>query len=177
MLKLATPADLPYIVGLSKKHADELGFLPREAMAAYLSRARVTLALENGDPCGYFLTGAYAPQLRIFQACVQLDARGLGHARDLLGGLIARAAVAGTTKISLHCRDGLASNAFWAACGFTHGGLILGGAARRKIVCQWELSISDALHNAALPYARDFLRHLRPGAIERNGTSACACVA
>lgn len=177
MLTKATPSDLPYIVSLSKRHAEELGFLPREAMAAYLDRQRVTLARENGEPCGYFLTSALQPQTRIFQACVQLDARGLGHARELLGDLIAQAAIAGSSKISLHCRDGLASNGFWSACGFTSAGLILGGAARRKIVHVWALSIADALDNPALPYAGHFLRKLRPGALERARSTPGTCIA
>src|SRR5258707_1628099 len=106
MIQKAIATDLPYIVSLSKRHADELGFLPRAAMASYLDRQRVTLARENGDPCGYFLTSGLQPQIRIFQACVQLDARGLGHARELLGDLIARAAISGSQRITLHSRDG-----------------------------------------------------------------------
>lgn len=165
MIERASLPHLPYIVHLSKLHAEELGFLPREAMASYLERGRVTLARENGEPCGYFLTSALQPQTRIFQAAVQLDARGLGHARTMLGDLIARAAIARCTRITLHCRDGLASNGFWTACGFTGAGLILGGRARGKIVLEWQLSIADALDNPALPYAGHFLAKLRVGAI------------
>lgn len=165
MVHVATSADLPYIVSLSKRHAEELGFLPRAAMAAYVTRNRVTIARENGDHVGYFLTGGYAEQIRIFQACVQLDARGLGHAQQLLGGLVARAACAGSSRITLHCRDGLESNGFWAACGFTIAGLKLGGGARRKIVNEWELCIADAIDNPKLPYARFFLDRLRIGAL------------
>jgi len=156
-------ADLPYIVNLSRRHAEELGFLTRSAMEAYLTRGRVAIARENGDPCGYFLTGGLSRHVRIFQACVQLDARGLAHGIGLLSELITRAAHAGTQQISLHCRDGLASNGFWTACGFSSSGLLLGGSARRKIVHTWNLQISAALALPSLPYARHFFASLRAG--------------
>ena len=160
-IAIASARDLTYIESLSKKHAEELGFLTRSAMASYLDRQRVTLARENGDPVGYFLTGCAGRRLRIFQACVQMDARGLGHARDLLTDLIARAATAGTSRITLHCRDGLESNGFWSACGFTSAGLLFGGGARRKLIHEWQIDIADALGNPALPYARGFFHSLR----------------
>lgn len=161
-----TERQLPYIVDLAAVHATELGFIPRQAMAAYVQRGRVTLARENGDPCGFFLTSGLAPRTRIFQACVQRDARGLGHAIDLLGDLLGRAAVAGVREISLHCRDGLESNGFWSACGFQSGGLILGGTARRKIVHDWRLRIIDAVRDPSLPYGARILESLSRRAAE-----------
>jgi hypothetical protein len=170
----ATAADLSYVIDLSKRHATELGFIPRAAVVNYLERDRVTLARENNDPAGFFLVGKLGvPQLRIFQACVQYDARGLNHGIALLSDLITKAAFSGTEFLSLHCRDGLESNGFWSACGFTSGGLILGGQARRKIVHNWELRITDALANPALPYARCYLAALgaraQTGAITPTG--------
>jgi hypothetical protein len=157
----ATTRDLSYVIDLSKKHATELGFIPRAAVANYLEHGRITLARENSDPAGFFLVGAMGvPRLRIFQACVQYDARGLNHGMDLLADLITKAAISGTERITLHCRDGLESNGFWSACGFQSGGLILGGKARRKIVHNWELKIADALANPSLPYARRYIAAL-----------------
>lgn len=157
----ANQTDLPYVIDLSKKLATEVGFIPRAAVSNYLDRGRITMARENGDRAGFFLVGALGtPQLRIFQACVQYDARGLNHGIFLLSDLITKAALSGTEFISLHCRDGLESNGFWSACGFQSGGLILGGKARRKIVHQWELTIADALAIPTLPYARHYLAAL-----------------
>lgn len=163
-IEISKPSDLPYIVHLSKVHAEELGFLTRSAMATYLDSNRVTMARENGEPCGYFLTSHHRQQTRIFQACVQMDARGLGHAQSLLSDLIRRSAAAGCQRLTLHCRDGLASNGFWSACGFSCTRLIPGGGARRKIVNQWELRVFDALRNPSLPYAADFVRQFQAGA-------------
>lgn len=169
----ARPTDLPYVIDLSRKLATEVGFIPRMAVSNYLDRGRITMAHENGDRAGFFLVGALGvPQLRIFQACVQYDARGLNHGIHLLSELITRAALSGTEFVSLHCRDGLESNGFWSACGFTSGGLILGGKARRKIVHQWELTIADALAIPTLPYARHYLASL--GARAATGVIASA---
>lgn len=159
----ATELDLPYVVHLAQRHCTELGFLTRTAMAQYLERGRVTIARENGEPCGYFLIGADTNEIRIFQAAVQLDARGLAHGRDLLSGVLIRAAAIGSTAVTLHCRDGLHSNGFWSACGFQLAAPIFGGGARRKIVNTWRICVRDAIANPSLPYARRFLRAVQGG--------------
>lgn len=162
-ITLATPADLAYIVHLSKRHAKEVGFLTRYAMDAYLQKGRVTMARENGDPCGYFLVGAGGQTLRIFQAAVQLDARGLDHGKRLLSQTIRQGISNHATAITLHCRDGIGSNGFWSACGFSLDGIIFGGKSRRRLINCWRLDIRAALANPSLPYASDFLRCLTVG--------------
>lgn len=164
MIDVSTPADLSYIVALSKKHAEELGFLSRAAMEHYLLTNRVRMARENGDACGYFLTSSLGTRCRVYQAAVQLDARGLAHGQSLLADLIARGAAVGTRSITLHCRDGLASNGFWSACGFSCSSLQLGGSARRKIINCWSLDVAAAISNPSLPYAAAILRRLAAGA-------------
>jgi len=160
-ITLARPADWSYVLHLSQKHAEELGFIPAAAMQNYLHRGRVRLARENGDPVGFFLHGGlHASQVRIFQACTQLDARGLKHGIALLSSLIADAAAQNCRFLSLHCRDGLESNGFWSACGFTSAGCYPGGKARGKIVHEWHLNINDALSNPTLPYAADWIKRL-----------------
>ena len=166
-IHLADTDSLPYIVDLSRRFATEVGFIPRSAMEAYITRGRVTLATQNGDSVGYFLTSGLNHHTRIFQAAVQLDARGLRQGLDLLGELVTRSAFAGTKFLTLHCRDGLESNGFWSACGFQLDGLIPGGHARRKIVCNWRLEIDAALRNPSLPYGRRFLSELRGRATPR----------
>lgn len=153
---------LPYIVDLAKKNADALGFLTREATAVYIDRRNVTLARENGDPCGFLLTSRRnKSEVRIFQACVQYDARGLTHGINMLSSLISEAAANGTYQISLHCRDGLQSNAFWKACGLHLSSIIPGGHTRRRVVNVWSLQLSEALHLPTHPYAANFLSQIR----------------
>lgn len=156
-IRIATAQDLAYLVHLSKKHAEELGFLTTQAIEAYTQRGNVALARENGDPIGYFLHSTPRHETRIFQACVQMDARNLGHAQNMLSRLIKRCTAHAGRRITLHCRDGLAANGFWSACGFRPLELYRGGAARRRIIITWELDIAAALSNPSLPYAAAFL--------------------
>jgi len=163
-IELATAKDFNYIIELSKRHAEELGFIPRAALLNHLEAGRMTVARENGDDVGYFLTNRVGQkQVRIFQACVQLDARGLKHGLALLSDLVTRCAITGSHHITLHCRDGLESNNFWSACGFTKRRIFPGGLARGKIIHEWELDLSTALGSGVLPFARHFLASLRSG--------------
>lgn len=176
-IELANPTAFKYIVALAKKHATELGFIPAAAMENYLHRGRITLARENDDPCGFFLVGKLGvPQLRIFQACVQYDARGLKHGLLLLSDLITKAADSGTEFLSLHCRDGLESNGFWSACGFHLAEISAVGTSRRKVVHTWHLRIGDALADASLPYARHYLAALGRRAAEGTLSPTCSSI-
>jgi len=164
-IRIAKPSDLTYIIALAAKNADALGFLTRAATENYIERRKVTLARENGDPCGFLLTSARdRAEVRIFQACVQYDARGLRHGIAMLSGLITEAASHGAHQISLHCRDGLASNAFWQACGLHLTSIIPGGHTRRRVVNVWTLPIHEALHLPTHPYAADAGAAFRMGA-------------
>src|SRR5579864_1675478 len=125
-IHISQPTDLTYSVDLAKKHSDALGFIPRQAVENHLLTGHIRMARENGDPCGFFLTSGLQRQVRIFQACVQMDARGLDHAKNLLSDLVVRSAAAGAERITLHCRDELESNGFWSACGFTLASIIPG---------------------------------------------------
>ena len=167
---LATDRDLSYILDLSKRHAEELGFIPRAAMFAHLEAGRMTVAQENGDDVGYFLTNRVDQRhVRIFQACVQRDARGLKHGLALLSDLVTRAAQTGGHYISLRCRDGLESNGFWSACGFHVAGITPGGRARGRIIFEWRLDLATALSSPVLPYARHYLASLGQGAAGSSG--------
>src|SRR3954452_11940830 len=115
----AAPADLPYVVHLQKRHADALGFLPRAALAEKIERGQVWLSLENGEPAGFLHHGSLAvPEVRIFQAAVQYDARRRHLGLSLVQRVVDRAAAAGARGISLRCLSFLDANAFWEAAGF-----------------------------------------------------------
>ena len=115
----ATPSDLAYVVALPKRHANALGFIPRVALAEKIARGQVVLARENGEPAGYLHHGSLArPEVRVFQAAIQYDARRRGLGLELVGHLLRRAAAAGARGVSLRCLDFLEANEFWGAAGF-----------------------------------------------------------
>src|SRR4051812_20753088 len=72
----ADERDLAYVVDLQKRNGDAVGFIPRQALAEKIELGRIWLARENGDPAGYLHHGSLSvPEVRIFQAAVQYDAR------------------------------------------------------------------------------------------------------
>src|SRR5215218_3775502 len=88
----ATPADLAYVVALQKRNGEALGFIPRAALSEKIDLGRIWLATENGDPAGYLHHGSLAvPEVRIFQAAIQYDARRRHHGLALVANLMSRA--------------------------------------------------------------------------------------
>ena len=174
----ANSRHLSFLRHLQDQNSLALGFLTPAAQLAYIERGRVTLARDNGDPVGYFLTSTRARRdVRIFQACVQFDARGLTHGLDMAAQLITEAAHYGSTSISLHCRDGLESNAFWQACGFALKEILPGGHARGRVVNVWHLDIAAALQLPTHPYAAAYLASLDPGGASRKISAATEAAA
>jgi ribosomal protein S18 acetylase RimI-like enzyme len=115
----AAPSDLAYVVALQKRNHEALGFIPRAALAEKIDLGRIWLATENGDPAGFLHHGSLAvPEVRIFQAAVQYDARRRHLGLALVADLVARARAAGAAGVSLRCLDFLDANDFWTAAGF-----------------------------------------------------------
>lgn len=115
----ATPRDLPYVVALQKRHADALGFIPRLALEQKIELGRIRLARENGEPAGFLHHGSLArPEVRVFQAAIQYDARRRRMGLALVDDLVRRATDAGARGVSLRCLSFLEANEFWDAAGF-----------------------------------------------------------
>jgi N-acetylglutamate synthase-like GNAT family acetyltransferase len=118
-IRRATPADLAYVVALQKRNHEALGFIPRAALAEKIDRGQILLASENGDPAGFLHHGSLAvPEVRIFQAAIQYDARRRHHGLALVDTMVRRATDAGANGLSLRCLDFLDANDFWTAAGF-----------------------------------------------------------
>jgi N-acetylglutamate synthase-like GNAT family acetyltransferase len=118
-VRAATAADLAYVLALQKRNHEALGFIPRAALAEKIDRGQILLARENGDPAGFLHHGSLAvPEVRIFQAAIQYDARRRHHGLALIDTMVRRAADAGAKGLSLRCLDFLDANDFWSAAGF-----------------------------------------------------------
>lgn len=113
---------LGYVESLMAQNYESVGFLPRPKLEDYLTRGQVLIESENGDPCGYLVYGNGWPRLRVYQACIQYDARRREHGMNLVARLIRCAAERGCEMISLWCAEDLDANTFWKAAGFAFGG-------------------------------------------------------
>lgn len=142
---LSPRAVADFCIALHRKNSEQLGLLPADRMLEYAERGQVLLALEGGEPCGYLICGLKAPWARVWQACVEFNLRGLGHGAELVEQLRTAALRAGCTGITLRCRDGLASNWFWRALGFTVICQVQGGGRRGRPLNVWAQSIAPDL--------------------------------
>lgn len=145
------PGQLAYISALARRHTEALGFIPHAGLARACAAGRVLMALEEGAYCGYLLYGAAWPTLRIYQCCIQDDARRLAHGRALVAQLAARAPAQHHGGIALWCATDLESNQFWHALGFRPTAQRAGGQRRGRRHQGWYLPLTT-LPQLTLPW-------------------------
>ncbi len=123
VIRLATAADLPYVVSLQKRFTDELGFLPATALQEWIDRGHVTLALENGDPCAYVVTRERVQSARwcrpLSQLAVQMDAQRRSIGLALLDRVARRAQTQLLEGLQCWVASDIDAIEFFKAAGFT----------------------------------------------------------
>lgn len=148
-------AQLPYVRDLMAKNYEAVGFLPLPRLEEYAQRGQILLQTENDTPCGYLAFGNGWPTLKVYQCCIQYDARRLDHASDLVNRLVAIARQRGCTAISLWCADDLEANSFWRASGFQFGGQRDVGNRRGRKHNAWWLRVPNALQQDLFSLERE----------------------
>lgn len=133
-----------YIEQLARSEYEAIGFIPRPRLEQYSARGQILMAQENDENAGFLVFGAGWPTLRVYQACIQYDARRREHGASLVQRLIAEAQRRGCYLISLWCADDLPANDFWQALGFRHIATRPGGVKRGRLHRQWVLSVPTA---------------------------------
>jgi hypothetical protein len=141
---MANDIRLKYVESLMRKNYEAVGFLPMSVAERYLTANQLWLQYENNEPCGYLIFGNGHPTCRVFQCCIQTDARRQHGATQLINALIQKTELEGYSAISLRCADDLESNKFWEAIGFVFVGQSQGGKARGRKINHWLLR----LHNS-----------------------------
>ncbi len=136
------PRLLPYIRDLMAKNYEAVGFLPVPRLEEYAARGQVLVQRENDEPCGYLAFGNGWPVLKVYQCCIQTDARRVAHATELVNRLIGIARDRNCMAISLWCADDLDSNGFWRAMGFQFGGQRDNGNRRGRKHNKWVLFVT-----------------------------------
>jgi ribosomal protein S18 acetylase RimI-like enzyme len=128
---------LDYVLDLRRKNSESLGFIPKPKMERYWELGQILVEEENGEPCGYLCFGNGRPTLKIYQACVQYDARRREHGLRLVARVIREALRRGCDSISLSCADDLEANDFWSSAGFQWAGQDRGGTKRGRLLNRW----------------------------------------
>lgn len=130
-----------YADDLARKNSEALSFIPTPRIEAYARAGQLWVATENDEPCGFLIFGCGWPQIRIYQACIQYDARRREHGMALVAALSDKAREMGCTDIRLWCADDLDSNEFWRAAGFEYCASRLGGRRRGRHHNLWALRL------------------------------------
>lgn len=142
---MSDEALVSYCIDLHRRNSEQLGLLPSDRMRWYADRGQVFTVREGGLLCGYLIAGLTPPWSRVWQACVEYDLRGLGHGKSMVDQLGVQARAYGCIGITLRCRDGLASNWFWAALGFSLVRSVPGGGRRGRPLNVWAKRIAPDL--------------------------------
>lgn len=132
---------ITYVDSLAKKNSEALSFIPRPRLELYEEAGQILLELENNEPCGFIVHGNDYRLMRIFQACIQYDARRREHGLALVKRLIEKAQHKRLEGIRLKCAQDLEANEFWEQCGFEIVQTIPGGKRRGRILNVWHLPL------------------------------------
>ena len=135
---------LTYVESLMRKNYNALGFIPRTAIDRHDQLGQLWLQYENDEPCGYLIFGSGWPVCKVWQCCIQIDARRQQSASQLMQSLITKCEDAGYSAISLRCADDLESNSFWSAFGFHFVKQSQGGMSRGRKINHWVFDLENS---------------------------------
>ena len=155
---LAKPEDLPFILDLSRKHSEAVGWIPAEGMEQYMRWRLVTMAILNDQPAGYLLCKHDVKDLpsvtQVHQACVCYDVRLRKLGLSLVRKVELAAATAGNGVMQLWCAADLEANDFWKAAGFSAWALREGGEARGRPHIMWRKAVCRSASLSVPPSSR-----------------------
>lgn len=135
LVRFAESNDIKYIIDLSKKETQSIGFIPKMAYESAISgiksgkrwsdvcNDKLWVIECNGDLVGFCLASFGVKMIigkmgKIAQICLQTDARMMDRGRLLLDTVTEYGKSIGTFRWSCGCADDLASNLFWQCMGW-----------------------------------------------------------
>jgi hypothetical protein len=136
LIRPACLSDIPYVVDLSNKESQSIGFIPKMAYTSAITGTktgkrwsdvcndRLWVVECNKDLVGFCLAsfgriGGIGKMGKIAQICLQVDARMMDRGRILLDTVVEYGKSVGTFRWSCGCADDLPSNLFWQCMGWT----------------------------------------------------------
>jgi hypothetical protein len=130
LLRDALPEDWLYIDGLRKREGSALGFIPKNAYLGILNKhkadgrarykySRLLVTTDNGDLTGFCYVSYAENFAKVFQICVQEDARRWHRALMMIHQVEHDAERFHKDGITCRVAYDLESNFFWRATGYT----------------------------------------------------------
>jgi len=149
-----------YCSALEWANADYLGYIPKPALLKYAERNQIIPAFDNDELCGYILFNDNpgpklrykAPAtLRIYQTCIQNDARRILHGTQLLQALLNRPTTQTFRYLDCFVNQNIPANDFWTTLGFTLIGSRPGGQKRHRTLNHYRYTIPADDHRTSHP--------------------------
>lgn len=143
-IRIATAADVDFVVSLQRAWSNALGFLPRCAHERYIDAGHVLIAMENGQNAG-FVNFTVTPKglVRIPQVAIHADLLRASIGSQLLRHLTIAARRGHCEAIRLTSRSDLAANLVWPTCGFHFTCLTRPASTRGYPLLEWTLPLYD----------------------------------
>lgn len=146
-IREAKATDLQFILHLSNRFRNQLGFLPKAALEYYASHSLAKIGEENDDSAGYLLGRAsmrWNRQVRpITHAAVDMSAQRRHLGLALVQALALEASASGKTALQAMCRADLEANDFWLAAGFERIAEYAPGNARKQPMICWRKKLIE----------------------------------
>jgi hypothetical protein len=134
-VRFASLKDIKYIIDLSKKETQSIGFIPKMAYEAAITgiktgdrwsnvcNDKLWICEVNNDLVGFVLASfgrinSVWKYGKIAQICLQIDARLMQRGRLLLDEVVRYGQKVGTLSFSCGCANDLPSNIFWQTMGW-----------------------------------------------------------
>jgi hypothetical protein len=104
----AAKKDLLYVEHLGRYHSNNIGFVPRTALADHIQRGNVRILRINGHDAGYMLAGGGKRRpYRLIQIAISTDLWRLGYGSCLIADARRTAAERPMSMMTATIRDGL----------------------------------------------------------------------
>jgi hypothetical protein len=134
MIELAS-----YVVSLAKRERETIGFIPGERYLQAYEAGQLVGQRFNGELCGFLYHGPIRADraVHIWQCAIQVDARRLNAATEVVAAFVARCERRQAACIRLRCAAELEANAFWVAMGFTPVRVVAGGLSRGRLIIEY----------------------------------------
>ena len=137
--------DVDAVDRLRKANGATLGFLPREALLAYLQKGWVLGAeCSDGSLAAYILFANRTRDVRVAHVCVCCELRGKGLARKLMERLAMDSRNQRLLSLELHCRRDFDANAMWEKLGFIPWGEKPGRAKSGTTLTLWRRELAQS---------------------------------
>lgn len=138
LIRVATQADLSFVVHCQRQWSNALGFLPTCTLKRYIDARQVAVAEENGFPVGFVDWCGHAKSLlRVLQVAVEPDILRGRVGTDLMTMLKDFARDKQLSIMRLTCRAELAANHFWPTVGFTPTAIYHRETTRKVPLIEW----------------------------------------